>query len=147
MGLSLRLLVVDKADHIYQLHVSRFDQMRDDPKTHRLPQFAGERARSAEAVVELLRRKPVHIIRMTFSILTFDQKGCLDREAYERHQFGRFVSGASPLDQISRSTGTTTGVLNARYLFDDRGGRWAPSATLLRAIQDAALGNVTVPRL
>jgi hypothetical protein len=147
MGLSLRLLVVDKADHIYRLDVSRFDQMRDDPKTHPLPQFAGERARSAEAVVELIRRKQVHIVRVTFSILTFDQKGCLDREAYERHQFGRFVSVASPLGQISTSTETPTGVLNAQYLFDDRGGRWSPSATLLSAIEDAALGNVTVRRL
>ena len=65
MGLSPRLLVVDKADHIYRLDVSRFDHMRDDPKTHPLPRFAGERARSAEAVVELIRRKPVRIIRMT----------------------------------------------------------------------------------
>ena len=60
-----------------RLCVSRFDQMRDDPNTHPLPQFAGERVRGAEAVVKLIRRKPVHIVRMTFSILTFDQKGCL----------------------------------------------------------------------
>ena len=56
MGLPFRLLLVDKADHIYRLDVSRFDQVRDDPKTHPPQQFAGERTRSAKAVVEIIRR-------------------------------------------------------------------------------------------
>jgi hypothetical protein len=47
----------------------------------------------------------------------------------------------------SASIARTAEVLDARYLFDDRGGRWAPSATLLRAMQDAVLGNLNVPRL
>lgn len=147
MGLSLRLLVLDRADRIYRLDIRQFDQMRHDPKTRPLPQFAGERVRGAEAVVELISRKPAHIVRMTFSILTFDRTGCLDREIYERQQFGRFASHMSPQDRSSKGGGTGTDVLDARHLFDDRGGRWAPSATLLRDIQDAALGKVSVPRL
>ena len=84
---------------------------------------------------------------MTFDILTFDGTGCFDMEAFDRHQFGRFASRLSPVGQLPVNTDPATDVLDARYLFDDRGGRWAPSATLLRAMQDAALGNLTVPRL
>ena len=147
MGLSLRLLVVDRKDRIYRLDVNLFDQMRNSPSLHLLPQFAGERVRGAEAVVELMRRKPVRVVRMMFIILTFDQTGCLDTEAYERHQFGRFASRASAPSHSPTNLDTATDVLDARYLFDDRGGRWAPSATLLSAMQDALLGNVSVPRL
>jgi hypothetical protein len=142
------MLVIDKADCIYRLDVSRFDQMREDPKARPLRQFAGERMRGAEAVVELLRRKPVRIVRTTFSILTFDQMGCFDTEAYERHQFGRFAaSRPSSLAELPESTEVRTGVLDARYRFDDRGGRWTPSAILLRSIEDTSLGKISVRRL
>jgi hypothetical protein len=113
------MLVIEKADCIYRLDVSRFDQMREDPKARPLRKFAGERMRGAEAVVELLRRKPARIVRTTFSILTFDQMGCFDTEAYERHQFGRFAaSRPSSLAELPQSTEVRTGVLDARYRFD-----------------------------
>jgi len=54
MGLSLRLLMIDRADRIYRLDTSRLERMRANPKRHPLPQFAGERVRGAEAVVELV---------------------------------------------------------------------------------------------
>jgi hypothetical protein len=97
VGLSLRLLVVDQTDRIYRLDVTRFDRMLEDPKTHPFPQFAGQRVRSAEAVVELIERKPSRIVRMTFYILTFDQQGCLDRELLDQQQFSRFASHTSGL--------------------------------------------------
>jgi len=147
MGLSLRLLVLDRADRIYRLDVRRFDRMQHSPKMHLLPQFAGQRVRIAEAVVELINRKPARIVRMAFSILTFDRTGCLDTDVYERQQFGRFAGHMSQLDRFSKSAGTPTDVLDARHLFDDRGGRWAPSESLLHDMQEAALGNVNVPRL
>jgi len=53
MGFSVRLLVVDQSDRIYRLDVARFGQMLDTPRSHRFPQFAGQRVRSAEVVVEL----------------------------------------------------------------------------------------------
>ena len=147
MGLSLRLLMIDRADRIYRLDTSRLERMRANPKMHPLPQFAGERVRGAEAVVELVHRKPTRLIRMTFDILTFDGTGCFDMEAFDRHQFGRFASRLSSVGQLPVNADPATDVLDARYLFDDRGGRWAPSATLLRAMQDAVLGNLNVPRL
>jgi hypothetical protein len=147
MGLSLRLLVVDQADCIRRLEVTKFDAMLDNPKSHVFRQFAGQRVRSAEAVVELIERRPSRVprvVRMTFYILTFDQAGCLDREAFGRQQFSRFASGASTRSGLANDAESESGVLDARYLFADRGGRWVPSETLLRAMHDAVLGNVSL---
>ena len=55
--------------------------------THRYTLFAGQRVRVAEAVVELIERKPARVARMTFDILTFDRQGCFATEAFDRHQF------------------------------------------------------------
>jgi hypothetical protein len=147
MGLSLRMLVVDQTDSIYRLDLIRFGQMLDNPTTHPFTQFAGQRVRSAEAVVELIERKPVRVVRMTFHILTFDQTGCLDKETFHHQQFSRFAGGASALGGLTTGTEPASRVLDARYLFADRGGRWVPSETLLHAMHGAALGNVRVPRL
>jgi hypothetical protein len=84
---------------------------------------------------------------MTFDILTFDQAGCFDKDAFDRQQFGRFASGVSARSRLATDCESALGVLDARYLFADRGGRWVPSETLLHAMHDAALGNVSLPRL
>jgi hypothetical protein len=40
------------------------------PKTHRLPQFARQRVRSAEVVVELMNGRPIAVVRCVFSMMT-----------------------------------------------------------------------------
>jgi hypothetical protein len=69
--------------------------MLRDPRTHRYTLFAGQRVRVAEAVVELIERKPARVVPMTFDILTFDREGSFDTEAFDRHQFSRFVGAMS----------------------------------------------------
>lgn len=95
MGFSVRLLVIGQSDNIYRLEVARFGQMLDAPRSHRFPQFAGQRVRSAEVVVELKQRRPTRVVRMTHSVLTFDQAGYLDAETLSRQQRGRFDTWAS----------------------------------------------------
>jgi hypothetical protein len=146
MGLSLRLLVLDQTDRIYRLDTTRFDQMRDSPKKHPLPQFAGQRVRSAEVVVELVDRKPIRVVRTTFSILTFDEAGRLEAEVFDRQQFARFASAAAR-SGFGVDSDEQPGVRDARYLFDDRGGRWVPTKAQLRAIHDAAMGRKRTSRL
>ena len=139
MGLSLRLVVIDQSDHIYRLGVSKFQEMLRNPRTHRYTLFAGQRVRVAEAVVELIERKPTRVVRMTFDILTFDREGCFDTEAFDRHQFSRFVgvmSGAS-----GANTEAAPGVVDASSLFTARGSRWSPAGTLLRTMHDGRNSN------
>jgi hypothetical protein len=147
MGTALRLLVVDHADHVYRLDVAKFDRMLDSPKTTPIPALAGQRIRPAEAVVDLIERKAACLVRKTFSILTFDQGGCLDKTAFEEQQFSQFASWAPTVLEPKTGIGMESGVVDARYRFADRGGRWVPSEALLRAMHEAVLGNVSVPRL
>jgi hypothetical protein len=97
MRFSVRLLVIDQSDNIYRLEVARFRRMLATPRSHRFPQFAGQRVRSAEVVVELQQRRPTRVVRMTHSVLTFDQAGYLDAETLNRQRRGRFDAWASIL--------------------------------------------------
>jgi hypothetical protein len=144
MGLSLRLVVIDQSDHIYRLGVSKFQEMLRNPRTHRYTLFAGQRVRVAEAVVELIERKPTRVVRMTSDILTFDREGCFDTEAFDRHQFSRFVGAMSA---PGSTTEAAPGVVDASNLFTARGGRWSPAGTLLLTMHDAVLGRVKCPQL
>jgi len=80
MGLSVRQLVVDQSDRIHRIGLGKFIDMLRDPLMHRFPIFAGQRVRSAEAIVQLVDRKPIRVVRMSFDILVFENTGCLDTE-------------------------------------------------------------------
>jgi hypothetical protein len=147
MGLSVRLLVIDQSDNIFRLDVARFGQMLDTPRSHRFPRFAGQRVRSAEVVVELKQRRPTRVVRMTHSVLTFDQAGYLDAETLNQQQFARFDAWTSKLTGRKADREVGRGVTDARSRFAARGGRWTPSVQLLRSLSDAALGNARVRRL
>lgn len=146
MGLSLRLLVLDQGNRIYRVSVADFDDMRRNPATNRYPQFAAQRIRGVEAVVELVNRKAVRVVRLTFDILTFDQFGCFDSETFDRHQFSRFEAAMAP-DSSTLATDLDLGVVDASSRFAARGGSWVPSQALASAIRDAALGRSKCPRL
>ena len=70
MGLALRMLLVDPSDRIHRFGIAKFDEMRRNPARHRYSQFAGQRVRTVEAVVQLVDRKPTRVVRMTFDIFT-----------------------------------------------------------------------------
>lgn len=147
MGFSVRLLVIDQSDNIYRLEVARFGQMLDAPRSHRFPQFAGQRVRSAEVVVELKQRRPIRVVRIAHSVLTFDQAGCLDAETLNQQQRARFDTWASTLMGREAEWEIGPGVTDARSRFAARGGRWTPSRRLQRSLCDAALGIAGVRRL
>jgi len=55
--------------------------MLSAPSAYPIPQFAAQRVRGAEAVVEQSHRRPVKVIRMVFFMLTFSERGVLDTDA------------------------------------------------------------------
>src|ERR1700756_861677 len=61
--------------------------------------------------------------RVTHSVLTFDQAGCLDTETLDRHQRGRFDSWASTLMGRETDSEMGRGVTDARFRLAPRGGR------------------------
>ena len=97
MGFSCRKFLIARDDTLWQLPSTKFQRMLREPANHCLSTFAGQRARMADVVVELVAREPVRVVRTTFSILTFDGEGRLDPGAFERQQFALAESVVAPV--------------------------------------------------
>lgn len=144
MGLSCRMFLLDQDDSLYRLPNTQFEQMHRDPASHPLPLFAGTRVRMTEVVVELLDRQAIRVIRTTFGFLTFDGEGHFDPSAFDRHERARAELGLAPLVD---EPGSNVTVVDAASRFVAQGGRWVPSRTLARRIDEAALGRAKCKRL
>ena len=73
--------------------------MLRDPEANPYAQFAGQRVRGTEVVVELAGRHPARIVRMIYFVLTFDKNGVLNKELHERQamaQYWLYVNAISP---------------------------------------------------
>jgi hypothetical protein len=69
-------------DTLYRLANAKFSRMVDDPESHRLERFAGQRVRMAEAIVEVRDRAPCAVVRLVYEMLGFDAEGRLDRSKF-----------------------------------------------------------------
>ena len=115
--------------------------MLSDPSAHPIPQFAAQRVRGAEAVVEQAHRRPVKVIRMVFFMLTFNERGVLDADALMRQ-------AAAALDTVLPQTRSKVStVLDAQSRFVVSGGRWKPTPALEAQIRAAALAKQKCPML
>lgn len=144
MGISIRIFLLDQHDSLYRLPSAKFDQMLRNPASCCLPRFAGARLRMSDVAVELLDRQPIRVVWSTFGFLTFDDEGYFDASAFDRHQRARAELGLAHPTPEPRSAGT---IVDAATRFVAQGGLWAPSRTLQRLIDAAALGQVRCPRL
>jgi hypothetical protein len=140
MGFSCRTFLIARDDTLWRLSGTRFDRMLRDPASHCLPVFAGQRARMASVVVELVDRNPVRVVRSTFSILTFDAEGRIDPSKFEKQQFALVESVVAPVFTVFADDSNQT-VVDATSRFIAQGGQWAPSRALLRIIDQTALGQ------
>ena len=115
--------------------------MLSDPSAHRIPQFAAQRVRGAEAVVEQVQQRPIKVVRMVFFMLSFNEKGVLDTDALMRQ-------AAAALDTVhSQTRSNRFTVLDAQSRFVVSGGRWKPTSALQAEIRAAALGKQKCPVL
>ena len=144
MRLSCRMFVLDADDALYRLPTRRFEQMLQAPRNHPLPRFAASRVRLSDVAVEMIDLRPFRVVWSTFDILVFDDRGCLDAWAYERHQRACAELGLVPPIAEAHSAGT---VVDAANRFVVQGGCWSPSPAQLRRIGAAALGRIKCRRL
>jgi len=144
MGLSCRLFLLDQDNGLYRLPNTKFDQLLRDPTIHRWPGFAGTRMRMTNVVVELLNRQPIRVVWITFGFIRFDNQGYFDQSEFDRQQRACAELALAPLGTEVRQAAT---VVDAANRFVAQGGRWIPSRTLARRIDEAALGRVACPRL
>jgi hypothetical protein len=61
-----------------QFPVTRYERVLGRNSKERLAQYAGKRVRYIHLVVDLLNRKPVEILRVQYSHLSFDSEGLID---------------------------------------------------------------------
>jgi hypothetical protein len=140
MGFSCRTFLIACDDTLWRLSSTRLDRMLRDPASHCLPGFAGQRARMASVVVELVARNPVRVVRNTFSILTFDAEGHIDPSRFEKQQFALAESVVTPVFAVFDDDSNQT-VVDATSRFVAQGGQWVPSRALARVIDQTALGQ------
>ena len=144
MRLSCRMFVLDPDDTLYRLPTRRFEQMLQAPPSYPLPRFAASRVRMSDVAIEMVDQRPIRVVWSTFDILVFDDHGCLDAWAFERHQRACAELGLVPPNAEAKSAGT---VVDAANRFIVQGGCWSPSPSLLRRIGAAALGRLRCKQL
>lgn len=146
MGFSSRMFLVARDDTLWRLPTSKFDRMLRDPASYRLPAFAGQRARVASVVVELVAGEPVRVTTTTYSVLAFDAEGRLDPGRFEEQQFAIVESVVAPVIASSADKSNQP-VVDATARFIAQGGRWIPSPALASAIDEGALEQRSCGRL
>jgi len=144
MGISCRMFLLDQDDSLYRLSSAKFNQMLRDPTSCRLTRFAGARVRMTNVAVELLDRQPIRVVWNTFGFLAFDDDGYFDSGTFDHHQRARAELAWAPLAAEPKGAAI---IVDATTRFVAQGGRWKPTRTLQRLIDEAALGRVKCPRL
>ena len=145
MSYSPRTFIVGPDDTLYRLANAKFFRMVDDPESHRLERFAGQRVRMAEAIVEVRDRAPVAVVRLIYEMLGFDAEGRLDRATFMRQNAALAELVMSPA--LPRLEPEETAVVHAGSRFVARGGSWKPTPALEREILRAALEESKCERL
>ena len=145
MNLSTRVFVLDKTGNLLRVPSSTFSAMISKPDANRLPQFASQRIRAAEAVVALKDRRPSRVVRLVYFILQFSEAGVLDTATLMREAAASL--DAAYADVLSKKVDQAQTVIDAASRFIVKGGRWTPTAELNSAIRDAALGKRKCARL
>jgi hypothetical protein len=84
MTYSPRTFLLGPDDTLYRLARAKFSPMVDDPQSHRLERFVGQRVRMVEVIVEMHARRPQAVVRLVDAMLGFDGEGRLDRDAFVR---------------------------------------------------------------
>ena len=145
MTYSTRTFILGPDDTLYRLASAKFSRMVDDPESHRVERFAGQRVRMAEAIVAVRDRAPYAVVRLVYEMLGFDAEGRLDRSTFIRQNAALaelFMDGVIP-----RTVTKETTVVDAGSRFVAQGGRWQPSPSLEQEILRAALGELKCERL
>lgn len=145
MGLSFRIFLLSGDGTLHALAGSAFMRMLRKEDNCRIPDFAGQRIRQADLVVDVVDRKPIQVVHQTFCILDIDADGLLDVERLNLQQFARVEDFMTRMPQSPAPSAGT--VVEAAGRFIAQGGSWEPDERLQVRLHAAALGKLTCPRV
>lgn len=137
MGLSLRIYIVEDDDSIQKLPWAKYERLLSKDPKECLPLYANKRVRYALVVVDLFNRKPMEILKVQYSFLTFDSEGRLDKDESEREARMAF----NVLGPIDPSSGN---VIYASHRFAEKRFKdkytWDPTPEIDAAIVSEVFG-------
>jgi hypothetical protein len=140
MGIGIRIYIVEDDDFLKRIPLTRYERMRRGIPGEAMLQYAGKRMRYILAVIEMANRQPVEIVRLTFSYLTFDSKGQLDRSEFETK--ARLVIDSLPPTEAAQPKKK---VVDAEHKFAKKRYRdqflWSPTPEIEAAIITAIFGK------
>ncbi len=140
MGTGIRVFFVNEDETLKRIPLTRYERLLGADTEVRLQEYAGKRVRYALAMLEFVNRKPVEIVSIQYSILSFDPSGRIDAGELEKEMklgFKMLQPSAADLDPPN--------VINAedRFAmksFHDRY-TWTPSSKIEKAIDNAIFGK------
>jgi hypothetical protein len=139
MGIGTRIFIVNDDDTLKRMPLKRYHRLFRRYPEERFEEYAGKRIRYVLVVLELKSRKPVKILKIQHSYLSFDLEGRLRED--EREKAARLS-----MDMIEPipSEQEPNHVVDAGYKFAkkrfDSEYRWKPSPELEAAIFSAIFG-------
>ncbi len=140
MGLGSRIFIVNDDQSMEKLSMARFERLFRRDMDERLSKYAGKRVKYAHVVVELENRKPVNVVMIQYSYLSFDAEGRIDQSSLEKEmQLGMQMMAPITLDVKS------TNVVDAEHRFARKrfGDHylWKPNPDVKDAILKAIFGK------
>ena len=146
-SISLRFVLVNSNDEIFRLPQARFERMLSCPPQDTLPEFAGQRVRAAEAVVQLQNRRPVGVCQVIFHYLHFDQQGRLDFNRYMKNGVTVMEAGIPDFNLKPHDPKVIEAGQRFAARARDHNVWWRPTPQLEEAIMQAVLDDRKCRRL
>lgn len=141
MGLTTRILLVDDDDSLHRLPLARFERLRRGDPEESIPKYAGKRVRYVLVVLDLIDRRPVEILHVEYSWLSFNSEGQLDQA--ERERKAKLAIDLLP----AMSTNAAEHTVDARHRFARKRYEseysWEPTPEVQATIMAAVFGKVS----
>ena len=139
MGIECRVFLVDDNDSLQRISMARLDRLLHFDRRESLPQYAGKRVRCAMVFLEVAGRQVLAIRNIDYFLLSFDDKGRIDKKEWEKGMRLGMELLPSILDGEHPKQ-----VINAQHRFAKRRYehefKWKPSRKVEEAIVAAIFG-------
>lgn len=140
MGTGIRVFFVNEDETLKRIPLTRYERLLGADPEVRFQEYAGKRVRYALAILEFVNRKPVEIVSIQYSILSFDPSGRIDAGELEKEmKLGFKMLQTSTADLYSPN------VINAKDRFAMKRYHdqytWTPSSEVERAVVEAIFGK------
>ena len=84
MGIGFRVFLVDDNDSLQRISMVRLNRLLHFDRRESLQQYAGKRVRCAMVFLEVAGRQVLAIRNIDYFLLSFDDKGRIDKKEWEK---------------------------------------------------------------